>query len=315
MQKTLYKKPAPKAYPLVSIIIVNYEHAEITCKCIESLNNISYPNFEILVVDNNSPTDNPQIIKKRFPNIIFIQNPINYGFAAGNNFGIMRARGKYVMLLNFDTEVEKGFLEPMVEKMEKNPDIGAVSPKIIFFHSPGIIQYAGYTPMNYLTMRNFGIGYNQADRGQFSGDRETAYAHGAAMMVPVKVIKEIGMMSYAFFLYYEEADWCERIKKAGYKIWFVHNAVVHHKESIATGKLSPTKIYYLNRNRILFIRRNLSGVLFLKSILYQILIAIPKNATKFLLKRKFGLLKAYLRAIGWNLKNAFNKEIHENPML
>lgn len=315
MRKNLYKKTKQKHFPLVSIIIVNYNHADITCKCIESLNKISYPNFEILVVDNNSPTDDPALIKQQFPNIVFIQNPINYGFAAGNNFGIMRARGKYVMLLNFDTEVTPGFLEPLVNKLEQNPGIGAVSPKIQFFHSPGVIQYAGYTPMNYLTMRNFSIGYNKKDTGQYNNDRETAYAHGAAMLVPIKVIKEIGMMSYVFFLYYEEADWCERIKKAGYKIWYVHNSLVLHKESIATGKLSPLKIYYLNRNRIIFLRRNLKGSVFYKGLIYQLSVAIPKNATKFLIKRKFRLWFSYLKAIGWNIKNLFNKEIHENPML
>ncbi len=315
MQQTLYKKKVRKEYPLVSIIIVNYEHAEVTCACIESLHKITYPNFEILVVDNDSPTDDPAIIKSRYPNLVLIENPINYGFAAGNNFGIMRARGKYVLLLNFDTEVPKDFLEPLVEKMEKNPGIGAVSPKIRFFHTPDTIQYAGYTPMNYTTMRNFSIGFGKVDKGQYNEDRETYYAHGAAMLVPMELIKKIGMMSYTFFLYYEEADWCERIKRAGYKIWFVSNSMVLHKESIATGKLSTMKIYYLNRNRILFLRRNIKGKMFYISVLYQLIVAIPKNATKFFLKRKFKLWHAYNKAIGWHIKHLFDKEIHENPML
>lgn len=80
-------------YPLVSIITVNYNQAEVTCDLIASLHKISYPNFEIIVIDNASPTEKPGIIKERFPNVILIENPINYGFAAGNNFGLMRARG------------------------------------------------------------------------------------------------------------------------------------------------------------------------------------------------------------------------------
>lgn len=302
-------------YPLVSIITVNYNQAEVSCALIESLNRISYPNFEVIVIDNASPDDDPSIIKQRYPNVIFIENPINYGFAAGNNFGLMRARGKYLLLLNNDIEVPSNFMEPLVEKLEKNPQIGAVSPKIKFYYQPDTIQYAGYTPINYITMRNTAIGYWQKDSGQFNEDHETAYAHGAAMMVPMEVVKKVGLMSYIFFLYYEEADWCARIKAAGYQIWFVHNSHVLHKESVSTGRLSALKIYYQNRNRIVFMRRNVHGKDFYLGILYQLLVAIPKNAFKFLLKGKIKLFYAYYQAIGWNLKHLFDPEIHENPQL
>lgn len=300
---------------MVSIITVNYNQSEVTCDFIESLNNITYPNFEVIVVDNNSTEDNPDIIKKRFPNIIFIQNPINYGFAAGNNFGLMRAKGDYVMLLNNDIEVPQGFMEPLVEKLEKNPKIGAVSPKIKFFYQPDTFQYAGYTPLNNITMRNFSIGYHEKDKGQYDEDRLTPYTHGAAMMVPMDVVKKVGLMSYIFFLYYEEADWCARIANAGYKMYYVHNSHVLHKESISTGKLSALKIYYQNRNRIVYMRRNIRGKEFYLSLAYQLFVAIPKNAFKFLLKGKIILFLAYYKAIGWNIKNAFSKEIHENPQL
>lgn len=309
-----YKKQK-KYYPLVSIVTVNYNDSKDTCELIESLNKITYPNIEIIVVDNSSSEEDPIIIKHKFPNIIFIQNPINYGFAAGNNFGIMKARGQYVLLLNNDTIVEPDFMEPLIAKLESDKNIGAVSPKLRYYYDPKIIQYAGYTLLNRYTLRNNAIGCREKDTGQYDKDYETAYAHGAAMMVPMDVIKKIGMMSYIFFLYYEEADWCTRIKKAGYKIYYVHNSLVYHKESMTTGKLSPMKIYYLNRNRIVFMRRNISGFNFIISILYQLLIAIPKNALFYLLKGKIRLFLAYYKAIGWNIKNMFNKEIHENPML
>lgn len=306
---------AKKKYPLVSIITVNYNQSQVTCELIESLNKISYPSFEIIVIDNASPDDEPGIIKQRFPNIVFVQNPINYGFAAGNNFGLMRAKGKYVLLLNNDIEVPPGFLEPLVDKLENNPDIGAVSPLIKFFYAPDTIQYAGYTPINYVTMRNHAIGYRQIDKGQFDSDSDTAYAHGAAMLVPIEVVKKVGLMSYIFFLYYEEADWCARIKQAGYRIFFVHNSSVLHKESVSTGKMSALKIYYLNRNRIVFMRRNVFGREFYAGIAYQLFISIPKNAFKYLLKGKITLFLAYYRAIGWHLTHLFDREIHENPKL
>jgi GT2 family glycosyltransferase len=311
----MYYSKKRSNYPLISIITVNYNQSHITCELIESLNKISYPNIEVIVIDNNSEEDNPSIIKQKYPNIIFVQNPINYGFAAGNNYGLMRAKGEYVCLLNNDTIVTENFIEPLLAKLEKNPSIGAVSPKIKYFHTPDTIQYAGFTPINPISMRNFSIGFNEKDKGQYEKDKETAYAHGAAMMVPMEVVKKVGLMSYIFFLYYEEADWCARIKKAGYKIFYIHDSLIYHRESISTGKLSPMKIYYLNRNRIVFMRRNIKGKDFILGILYQILIAIPKNAFKFLMIGKFKLFHAYYRAIGWHLKNLWSKEIHENPML
>lgn len=302
-------------FPLVSIITVNYNQSEVTCDLINSLNGITYPNFEVIVVDNNSTEDDPSIIKKRYPNIILVENPINYGFAAGNNFGLMRARGEYVLLINNDIEVPPGFMEPLIDKLENNPKIGAVSPKIKFFYQPNTIQYAGFTPINNITMRNAAIGFRQKDVGQYEVDKETAYAHGAAMMVPMKVVKEVGLMSYIFFLYYEEADWCARIANAGYTMHYVHNSFVLHKESVSTGKLSALKIYYQNRNRLVFMRRNIQGREFYLSLGYQLFVAIPKNAFSFFVKGKFSLFLAYYKAIGWNIRNIFSNEIHENPSL
>jgi GT2 family glycosyltransferase len=122
-------------------------------------------------------------------------------------------------------------------------------------------------------------------------------------------------MSYIFFLYYEEADWSYRIKRAGYRICYVHDSLVYHKESISVGKLSAMKIYYLNRNRIVFMRRNVFGKDFVVGLLYQLAVAIPRNALKYLVKGKFNLFYAYLRAIGWHLKRSLSTNIHDNPYL
>lgn len=305
----------PLQYPLVSIITVNFNGSEDTLEMIESLTRISYPNIEIIVVDNHSENDNPRIIKERFPSVVLYESNINMGFAGGNNLGIMRARGEYVLLLNNDTIVDKGFLEPLVGKMQSDPHIGCVSSKLRFYYDRSVIQFAGYTPIDHRSMRSFAIGYREKDKGQYDTDRETPYAHGAAMMVSMKVIREIGIMSYIFFLYYEEADWSYRIKNAGYTIWYIHNSLVYHKESISVGKISASKVYYQNRNRIVFMRRNVTGKDFYLGILYQLGIAIPKNAFKYLLKGKMTYFHAYLRAIGWHLKNIVDPNIHDNPYL
>jgi len=304
-----------KHYPLVSIITVNFNGSEDTVELIESLARITYPNIEIIVIDNHSEADDPGIIKERFPSVVLYESNVNMGFAGGNNLGLMRARGEYILLLNNDTIVDKGFLEPLVSKMESDPGIGAVSSKIRFYYDRSTIQFAGYTPINHRTMRSFAIGYRENDKGQYDRDCETAYAHGAAMMVSMKAIREIGIMSYIFFLYYEEADWSYRIRKAGYSIWYVHDSLVYHKESISVGKLSESKIYYQNRNRIVFLRRNVIGKDFYLGVLYQLMIAIPKNAFRYLAKGRLSCFYAYMRAIGWHLKNFVNPHIHDSPYL
>ncbi|MBN1651070.1 MAG: glycosyltransferase family 2 protein [Bacteroidales bacterium] len=305
----------PDQFPLVSIVTVNYNQSATTIDMIESLSQISYPNIEIIVVDNASKSEDAKAIKEKFPRIVLVESIINYGFAGGNNLGIMRSRGEYVLLLNNDTIVEPNFLEPLVRKFQEYPEIGAISPKIRYYYKKNTLQYVGFTEINKYTNRNITLGDGELDIGQYETDTETAYCHGAAMMVPMKVIKEVGMMSYEFFLYYEEADWCIRIRNAGYQIFFVHNSLVYHKGSVTTGKNSALKTYYLTRNRIVFMRRNIHGFAFIIAILYQLIIAIGKNGLVYLIKGRGKLAKAYWSGILWNFRNIFNKEIHDNPKL
>ncbi|MEI7727149.1 MAG: glycosyltransferase family 2 protein [Bacteroidota bacterium] len=300
--------------PLVSIITINFDHPEVTCQLLASLRKISYPNIEIIVIDNASPKDDPACIKELYPEVVFIQSKENLGFAGGNNLGVRIAKGKYIILLNNDTEVDPGFLEPLVAKFESNPAIGAVSPKIKFFHTPDTIQFAGISEFNPYTIRNRGLGFGEKDLGQFDQDAQTALVHGAAMMIPMEVIKKIGLMAECYFLYYEEHDWATRIRKAGYQLWYVHNSTVFHKESISTGKVSSLKVYYMNRSRLLFLRRNVSGVKFVIALIYQLFISIPKNALVLLLKGYPGHFQAYHKAVTWHLKHLFSKEIHTQPV-
>jgi GT2 family glycosyltransferase len=305
----------PSIYPLVSIITINYDHPEVTAQMLDSLRLITYPSIEIFVVDNASPNDDPSILTKNYPEIKFIQATENLGFAGGNNLAINLAKGKYVLLLNNDTEVTPGFLEPLVAKLESDSSIGAVSPKIKFHHTPDLLQFTVITPINRITGRSKGLGFGVIDKGQWEFDAETAYAHGAAMMVPMNVIKKVGLMADIYFLYYEELDWCLRIRNAGYKIFYIHNSLIYHKESISTGKASPTKTYYMNRSRLIFMRRNVKGLVLLVAIAYQLLIAIPKNAFTFLLKGRKDLFLAYHKAVMWHFKNLFKPEIHYSPQL
>ena len=300
-------------YPLVSIITVNYNQSNVTIDFLKSLRNISYPNIETIVVDNASPNDHPAILKEQFPEIQLILSDENLGFAGGNNLGVKQAKGKYLLFINNDTEVPENFLEPLVELMENDASIGMVSPKIKFHWNPELIQYAGYTKMNPVTIRNSSIGYHEVDKGQYNKLMETNAAHGAAMMVPRKVIEDVGMMTEVYFLYYEEHDWAERIKKAGYKIFIEPNSYILHKESVSTGKDSPFKTYYLTRNRLVFTRRNISGITKLMSLAFQLLVSWPKNCLSYLLKGQFKHFRAYNKGVFWNFTHF--KSIKSNPKL
>lgn len=154
------------------------------------------------------------------------------------------------------------------------------------------IQFAGFTPLSKYTLRNRTIGYNETDEGQFDIPQETSYLHGAAMMVKREVVEQVGRMPEIYFLYYEEMDWCTQMSRQGYQLWYEPRCTIYHKESRSTGKDSPLKTYYLTRNRLLYAWRNRQGRTLYISILYQLLMANPKNIMMYLLHGRLLQAKA-----------------------
>ncbi|MEJ7778850.1 MAG: glycosyltransferase family 2 protein [Daejeonella sp.] len=294
-----------KNKPLVSIISINYDQPEVTCQMLASLRNLSYKNIEIIVVDNASPKHDPQIIKDKYPEIRLIKSKKNLGFAGGNNLAIREAAGKYLFFLNNDTEVTPDCIGPLVDLFENNSSAGVASPKIIFYGSDNMIQYAGSTEINPWTGRNTGIGSMETDIGQFDGSSETDLAHGAAMMVPKTVIDKVGLMPEIYFLYYEELDWCEMIKRQGYSCHYIGESSIYHKESISVGKSSLLKTYYINRNRLLFIRRNFFGVQKWSSYFVFLVLAIPKRSAAHALKGEWKHCAALWKGVFWNIKSSY----------
>jgi len=287
--------------PLVSIITINYNQSSVTMDLLRTIRGLSYPNVEVIVVDNASPNDRPEIIKERYPEVKLIKSETNLGFAGGNNLGVMEAKGDYLLFINNDTEVPRHFIEPLLETLEYHPDIGMVSPKIKFHWNPELIQYAGFTAMNPYTIRNSAIGYHQKDDGRYDAAGDTDSIHGAAMMVPRRIVEEVGTMTEQYFLYYEEHDWAQQVKRAGYRLYYQPASYILHKESIATGKNSPLKTYYLTRNRILYARRNFNRWQLAVSLTFQCLVSAPKNLLRLLILKDYRNLKAYWRGLIWNL--------------
>lgn len=281
--------------PLISVITVNYNGLEWTSALIRSLeHNVRTP-LEVIVVDNGSRTDEAALLAARHPHIRAIRSERNLGFAGGNNLGIRAAVGRYLLLLNNDTEVEQDTLHLLAERLDSQPELGAVCPKIRFYDPPRTIQFAGYTPLTAITLRNALVGFGETDDGRWDRAGETPYAHGAAMMLRREAIAGAGLMPEAYFLYYEELDWSERIAEAGFRIGYEPRCTVFHKESRTTGPASPLKTYYLTRNRLLFARRNRRGATRTLSILYQLAVALPKNVALHLLRGRSDLARAALR--------------------
>lgn len=292
--------------PLVSIITVNWNNAPVTHDLLRSINeHNTYSNLEVIVVDNNSTDDPTKIFLDEYPTAKIIRNEENLGFSGGNNVGICAAKGEYLFLVNNDTEVTPYLIEGLVSIFETFPDAGVACPKFHYHYSKGTIEYAGYSPINIFTGRNYKIGTREKDEGQHNTIKQTNYAHGAAMMVSRKVIEKVGLMPEEFFLYYEELDWSEQIRRKGLKIYYQPNSLIYHKESMTTGKMSPLKTYYLTRNRILFMRRNVRQPALSLFIIFLIFFTIPKNTCLFIVKNQKEHLRSFWKGILWH----FNPKI------
>ena len=282
----------------LSIITINYNGLKDTCELIESLP-LGLPSMEVIVVDNASKEDEASILEKRYPNIKVIRSNKNLGFAGGNNLGIKAARGKYLFFINNDTllSLQPSAIDHLIHRLESDEKIGMVCPKIRFAWGNNPIQFAGYTPLSRFTMRNRSIGFGETDKGQYDTPNSTPYAHGAAMMVKREALEKVGIMPECYFLYYEELDWSMMFTRAGYTIWYEPACTIYHKESQATGQNSPLKVYYLTRNRLLFVKRNKKGYAKYITYAYLICMVAPRDIIKYTLKGEFKLVLSVIKGL------------------
>ena len=287
-----------------SIITINYNGLKDTCELIESLP-LEDKSIEVIVVDNASKEDEASIIASRYPQVKVISSEQNLGFAGGNNLGIKAARGKFLFFINNDTILRckkedgrcKLFFQPLTDRLESSPEIGMVCPKIRFAWENHPIQFAGYTPLSRYTMRNHSIGFGETDKGQYDTAHPTPYAHGAAMMVKREVLEKVGLMPECYFLYYEELDWSMMFTRAGYSIWYEPACTIYHKESQATGQNSPLKTYYLTRNRLLFVKRNIQGLRRYITYTYLLFVVALRDICRYIFHRQINLASAAIKGI------------------
>lgn len=279
---------------LLSIITINYNGFNDTCELIESLyKNVKYP-FELIIVNNNPVSNDGELLKNKYSQVIVVNSNKNLGFAGGNNLGLAYAKGDYILFMNNDMIAKDNFVLPLIERLKSSDKIGIVSPKIKYTYAPDTIQYAGYTKMSAITLRNNLIGLNQKDDTTFDKPVATLSVHGACMMTSRDRIEIVGNMTDKYFLFYEEHDWSHQFQKAGYEIWYDPASTIYHKESMTIKRGTPLRLYYLSRARIIFCLRNRKGLIRILALIYQLLIAMPKNILQHLMKNNIHMANAVL---------------------
>jgi len=281
--------------PLLSIIILNYNAGKLLLKCVESVFNSSYKNYEVIVVDNGSEDESHKKCKQNFSEIILIENQKNLGFCEGNNVGIRNAKGDFLIILNPDTEVKSNAFEELYNAFCRYGD-GLYQPKLLAADDKKKINTAG----NMINL--FGFGYSRGkgreDAGQFESVEEVCYASGACLFIAKKTIKKIGLFDPFLFAYHDDLDIGWRAAQLGIKSYYIPTSIVYHAESFSF-QWSPKKFYLLKRNRWYCLLTHYS-----KSTYYKILpgIIITEILVFFFYLSK-GLIREKIRGYVDILKN------------
>lgn len=242
----------------VSIILVNYNGTEETNACIRSLLRIDYDNFNIIVVDNGSTEkfvlDSDLDAIKR---VTVLFSDTNLGFSGGNNLGIKYCinmiNPDYYLLLNNDTEVEPHFLKALMNCASKNAGAAIICGKIYYYSNKNILWYAGgKIDLSSGWTKHFGS--EEEDNGKYDYERDVTFATGCLMLLPKWTIEKCGLLEEKYFLYFEDTDYCCRVQKQGYKIYYCPACVIYHKVNASTKKNGKVFTYYFVRSSLMFIR-------------------------------------------------------------
>jgi len=275
--------------PRVAIITVNYHKEEKTLRLIESIKKLNYTNYFITIVDNDSQ---PESFGNLGEDINVIRNPENSGWAGGFRRAVQliltNEKPDYFLLLNNDQVVGKDMLKELVKTAEIELNIGFVAPAIYDMNHPNQIQTCGGY-MNFWT----GIAVESKrpkDKTVQEVDGYKEYVDDCALLIRREVVERAGLHDPTYFLYFEDPDWNIAARKAGFKIINNQNAKVYHEiYGSSEGKKSPTVVYHLARNRILFMRKH-KLLRFPIFLLINTFITFPIHFTKYLFKKHFDLL-------------------------
>jgi GT2 family glycosyltransferase len=236
-----------KHLPLISTVILNWNGKEYLHPCLQSVKGQTYPNIEIILVDNASTDGSIEYIKDLLSDLRLIINYRNIGYGGGNNRGIEEARGRYIFVLNSDTEIEKRCVELLWECIETDQRIGVTTPKILLYDRRDVIDAAGLT----IYPDGLSIGRGRLEpQEKYNQREEVFFGSGCASLFRKEMLEEIGLFDEDFFAYAEDTDLGWRARLARWKSYYVPEAVVYHHHSKKFGTYSPLKAFLVERNRI-----------------------------------------------------------------
>ncbi len=250
--------PSQTAASSVCAIVLNYNGKDVTLETLASLTEVDYAAMDIVVVDNGSDDGSWEAVAAAYPSVDQVRKEVNRGVAAGMNVGIEWAleRGyEYLLILNNDIEVAPDMVARLVEELERRPDFGCAGPKCYYYWDRDRIWSAGgKLAFREAITRERGMG--DIDRGQYDRTEEVPYINGCAILIPRHVMEEVGGMDEAYIVGVEDADWCARMKKKGYRCLYVADAVLWHMVSHTTGGYKPGKTFQTGRSTAIFVRRH-----------------------------------------------------------
>lgn len=280
--------------------MLNRNGLRYSLDCINSLRNITYPNFEIVIVDNGSTDGSREVLEKKCSEFKLIANDSNLGFPEGNNVGISWALNNgydYVLLLNNDTTVEPNFLDELIRVAENEPSTGIVGPQIVFYAKPSDYwSIGGY--ISKWNGRPFHL-KNLPKEGKKDSlkTREVDWVSGCALLAKSTVIRKIGLLDTDYFFGTEDVDWCVRARKHNFKILYTHSSIVNHKKpkTALIKKYSYVHHYYTVRNLLIFMKKNSSFTLgFWLSFSYSLLKRILWSSVTLDFKSVMAIIKAII---------------------
>ncbi|HML05511.1 MAG TPA: glycosyltransferase family 2 protein [Methanobacterium sp.] len=342
-------------FPKVAIIIINWNGWKDTIECLESLYQINYPQYDVILIDNNSEDSSLEKIKKycegkikveseffnyndnnkpisvfelrsselelteiqRIDNhvspntrLTLIKNDENYGFAEGNNIGIKYVieslNSDYILLLNNDTVVDKDFLSELLNVAESDDAIGFIGPKVYIYDNQDTLQVAGGSEVDLTHGEVNEIAYHYKDNGKYDYYFEPDFIGGTCILGKRKVIEKIGLLDSEYFMYWEDADWCFRARKNGYKCAYSFKSKIWHKYGASSG--TPFKMYYFTRNRIYFMKKNIKSLQFIQFSLFLAAVTLYKSSYQLIRLRDLKMSNAYLKGFINGLKISYNSK-------
>ena len=281
---------------LVSIIILNYNAGQLLLECVKSVLETDYENFEIIVVDNASKDDSIDKCRKEFRDIKIIENKDNLGYCEGNNIGIRRAEGQFIVILNPDTVVESSWLRELIKGYEIFGD-GMYQPRFLTTNDHKILQGTG----NMINLFGFGFARNKGepDEGQFRKPERIGYASGTCLFTSKEIMNRLEMFDSFLFAYHDDLDLCWRAALENIKSYYIPSSIVYHPREGYTFKWNSFKFYLLERNRQYCLLTHYSRGTYFKMIPALIMIEIGV----FFYYLKKGVLLSKFKATLSILKN------------